>query len=218
MLHNINIIIHIIAGVIAIGIGIIPYVSQKGGKIHRRYGYIFLGLMAIVILTALNGVIFFRDRPFLTVVTFQSFYFSYSGFRVIKTKEKGAALIDFLVMLLVAAIGISFLLKVRDANVLWNKAVVYYLLVYLLLILSFDLLRYFLPKLIRAKRFWLYEHIFKMTGAFTALFSAGMGTVLADWQPYNQIIPAIAGTFWLVFCLIYFPRLMKVKKAKLPQN
>jgi len=214
MLHNINIIVHITAGIIAILIGIIPYISQKGGKKHRQYGYIFLGLMAIVIITALNGVVFFRDRPFLTVVTFQSFYFSYSGFRVIKTKEKGAELADFLVMLLVAIVGVSFLWKVKDANVLWNKAVVYYLLGYLFLIITFDLLRYFLPNLIKSKRFWLYEHIYKMTGAFTALFSAGMGTVLSNWQPYNQIIPAVFGTFWLVFCLIYFPRRVEGKISK----
>ncbi|MEL6718960.1 MAG: hypothetical protein AAFO82_14285 [Bacteroidota bacterium] len=211
MLHNINIITHIMAGIIAILIGIIPYISEKGGKTHRRYGFIFLGLMGIVVLTALNGVIFFRDRPFLTVVTFQSFYFSYSGFRVTRTKEKGVSLIDFLVMILVAVIGISFLLKVKDANVLWNKAVVYYLLIYLFLIISFDLLRYFLPNLIRSKRFWLYEHIYKMTGAFTALFSAGMGTVFASWEPFNQIIPAVLGTFWLIFCLVYFPKRLKNK-------
>ena len=85
-------------------------------------------------------------------------------------------------------------------------SIIYYLLIYLFLIISFDLLRFFFPNLIRMRGFWLYEHIYKITGAFTALVSAGVGTVFASWEPYNQIVPAALSTFWLIFCLIYFTR------------
>lgn len=206
MLHQVNIITHVIAGLVAIVFGVFAYATTKGGPRHRRSGLFFLGLMAIVILTALFGVLFFRDRPFLTVVTVQSFYFSYSGYRVLQTKNRGFQFIDFLVMILTITVGILFLIKMNKANILWNTGIVYYLLGYLFVIVIFDLLRYFRPHLIKIKNFWLYDHIYKMTGAFTALVSAGIGTVFAAWEPYNQILPAILGTLWLIFCLIYFPK------------
>jgi hypothetical protein len=208
MLHHINIIIHVAAAIAAIGIGILAYVTRKGSNAHVRVGRIFLFFMSIVIITALNGVFFFIDRPFLTVVTFQSFYLSFSGYRVLKVRHTGLRWYDLAVMLLVLSVAAGFILNTYTANVVWNKAVVYYLLSYLLLIVLFDLLRYFLPQLITHQKFWLYEHIFKMTGAFVALASAGMGTVMVSWEPYNQIVPSILGSLWLVFCLIYFPRVI----------
>ncbi len=213
MLHTINIIVHIAAGLIAMLIGIVPYLSAKGGTKHRRYGRLFLGFMAIVLLTALNGVIFFVDRPFLTVVTMQSFYFSYSGYRVLKMKTSDWQWFDLLVSLLVLAVGISFIIRLQSANVLWDISIVYYLLAYLFLVLSIDLLRMLIPGSFKHPKFWLYDHIFKMTGAFTALVSAGIGTVLAAWAPYNQIIPASLGTLWLIFCLWHFPRMLR-KQSK----
>ena len=208
MAHSINIILHVLTGTIAIVIGILAYTSQKGGKRHKRYGRTFLWFMTIVILTAMNGVLFFRDRPFLTVVTFLAFYTSYSGYRVLKTKETGFQLIDFLVMLVVFIVAISFVVRMESANILWNAKVVYYLLGYVLLIVSFDMVRFFFPQLIKSPKFWIYDHIYKMTGSFTALISAGVGTVFANYEPLNQIMPAIFGTVWLVFCLVYFPRKM----------
>lgn len=212
MLQSINISIHILFGIIAIFIGLAPYLTEKGGRYHRLSGRLFLGLMAIVIITALNGVIFFRDRPFLTIVTLLSFYTSYSGYRVLKTKEKGFTQPDFMVMLLVIGMALYFVAHFKTANILWHASVVYYLLGYVFVIVGFDLIRYFFPNLIRVKNFWLYDHIYKMTASFSALISAGAGTVLVAYEPYNQILPAIFSTIWLVFCLLYFPRRMKAIK------
>jgi len=213
MLHNINISIHILFGTIAIFIGLAPYFTKKGGRYHRLFGRIFLGLMAIVIITALNGVIFFRDRPFLTIVTLLSFYTSYSGYRVLKTRETGFTLQDFMVMLLVIGMAFYFVAHFQTANILWHASVVYYLLSYVFIIVGFDLIRYFFPTFIPIKKFWLYEHIYKMTASFTALVSAGAGTIFAAYEPYNQIIPAMFSTVWLIFCLLYFPRKMKIREA-----
>ena len=218
MIHSINIFVHILTGTIAIIIALLAYSSTKGGKRHARYGRIFLWLMAIVILTALNGVLFFRDRPFLTVVTFLAFYTSYSGYRVLKIKEIGFQLIDFLVMLLVFGIGISFVVRMESANIVWNAKVVYYLLGYVLLIVAFDMSRYFFPNWIPLSKYWLYDHIYKMTGSFSALISAGAGTVFANYEPWNQIMPAIFGTVWLVFCLVYFPKTVRNQSATNPKE
>jgi hypothetical protein len=211
MVHNINIFIHIIAGLIGIVLGIIAYASIKGGAAHRRYGHLFLWAMGVVVMTALIGVSLFRDRPFLTVVTLQAAYFSFSGFRVVKRKGLGGSVVDLLVAGGVTIVVILFFLRLQSANIYWNRSIVFYILFYLVLVLIFDLLRFAWPGLIDQSRFWLYEHIFKITGAFTALVSAGVGTVLSEWEPWNQIIPAIASTLWLPFCLWYFPRKMRAR-------
>lgn len=214
MFHTANIFLHITAGLAGIILGIIAYTSVKGGADHRRFGRLFLVAMATVVLTALIGVSIFRDRPFLTVVTLQAAYFSFSGFRVVKRKELGPTFIDLLAAIGVVIIVVLFFLQLQTANIYWNRSIVFYILFYLVLVLAFDLLRFAWPRLINQSSFWLYEHIFKITGAFTALVSAGVGTVLGGWEPWNQIIPAIASTFWLPFCLWYFPRKMrKLRKA-----
>lgn len=212
MLHNINILIHVIAGMIAMFIAIGAYASKKGGKNHRLFGRVFLILMAVVIFTALNGVLLFRDRPFLTVVTMLSFYTSYSGYRVLKTKNKGFQWIDFIVMVLVFAVGISFIFKMESANILWDSKVIYYLLLYVFAITGFDMIRFFRPNLISNPRFWVCDHIYKMTASFTALVSAGAGTVFSEYEPLNQIVPAMFSTVWLVSCLFYFSKYARNKK------
>ncbi|MEM9258284.1 MAG: hypothetical protein AAGA62_01490 [Bacteroidota bacterium] len=210
MLHQANIFLHVFAGLIGIVFGILAYTSAKGGEKHRKYGRNFLWSMAVVVGTALLGTVFFIDRPFLTIVAFQSAYFAFSGWRAVKLKEAGFQVVDLLVAVCVAVLLGLFLWRLQTATIYWNRGIVYYLLFYLCLVLGFDLLRYFIPNLIKNRRFWIYDHIFKLTSAFTALVSAGLGTVLGAYAPWSQIIPAIMATLWLIFCLIYFPRVVGV--------
>ncbi|MEM1328530.1 MAG: hypothetical protein AAGI23_21420 [Bacteroidota bacterium] len=107
MLHQVNLLFHVIAAVSAIIVGVIAYAARKGGKGHAISGRLFLLFMGIVIITALNGVLFFVDRPFLTVVTFQSFYLSYSGYRVLKVRRTGMKWFDVGVILSVLGVIIS---------------------------------------------------------------------------------------------------------------
>lgn len=210
MLHKINIVTHISAGVIGMIIAIFAYASTKGGLKHRKFGRLFLYAMGIVILTALVGVIFYRSQAFLTVITFVSFYSAYSGFRVLKTRESGFQFVDLCVMLLISFIAIFFVVNLHRTQLVWNPSVVYYTLFSLFLLIGFDVLRYFRPTLIRNKYFWLYDHTYRMTGAFAALLSAGAGTLMGDWVAYKEIIPAGLSTLWLIYCMIYFPA--KVRK------
>lgn len=189
---------------------IIAYVSVKGGTTHRKYGRWFLGFIGVTITTAALGVLLFRDRPFLTVVTLQAAYMAYTGFRVLKRKNATYHIVDLLVLAGTVLMVGNFFFKLRSANIVWNQRIVEYILFYLCLILGFDLLRFFWPGIVKQPKFWLYDHIFRMTGAFTALVSAGIGTVMSGWEPWNQIVPAIMATLWGIFSLIWFPRQAKV--------
>lgn len=197
-MHQLNIYIHVFAGVLALIVGIVSYTSQKGGERHALAGRIFLGLMAAVLTTAAIGVIFFRDRPFLALLTIQSFYMASSGYRATWYKQNGPGKIDFLLVLGLVGCGIAFVISLQQANILWSSAVVYYTLGALFAVGFYDVLR--IAKVLDWQHAWVPEHFMKMTSAYGALFSAGMGTVLPDLGPYTQIIPAMTAT--VLFILV----------------
>ncbi len=202
MVHQINMFIHILAGTIGLVIGLIPYFSEKGGKVHRKYGRFFLYLMVITVVTALIGVVFFRSRPFLTVVTMLSAYTSFGGYRALKYRTGALQIKDLAFTLVTLGCALYFVLAPQDGNVIWHASVVYYLLGWLFLLTCYDIVRYFGG--FKYKNNWLFEHVIKTNSAYVALLSAATGTVLADWQPYSQIIPSIVGTVLLVVILFYF--------------
>lgn len=195
-MQEINITIHVVAGIIALIVGVVSYASKKGGNAHTRAGQLFLGMMGTVILTAAIGVIFFRDRPFLTVITIQSFYMTFSGFRALKYKTNGPGVIDLMAVLFLLATGVTFIWNLQNANIVWHGSVVYYLLIFLFCVGCYDLLR--ILNVLDWPLAWLPEHFLKMTSAYTALFSAGMGTVLSSWGIYAQIVPAFMGNILLI--------------------
>jgi uncharacterized membrane protein len=81
--------IHIVAGFVALGGGIGAFATAKGGRRHRRFGMAYVYAMAVVsgtsvLLYVLDRVPF---RLFLALVAVFSFYFAYSGYRVLSRKR-----------------------------------------------------------------------------------------------------------------------------------
>ncbi|MEL6924087.1 MAG: hypothetical protein AAFO94_08570 [Bacteroidota bacterium] len=204
MMHDLNIFIHVLAGSLGALLGFVPFFTTKGGKRHRQSGRIFLILLAIVIFTAFNGVLFFRDRPFLTVITFMSSYMGLSGYRALQYKHAGPGRIDLLIVLTMVGIGASFVWRLQNANVVWAMTTVYYTLGWLGMYLFYDVLR--IAGVIRSQKLWLLEHIVKMSGAFSALFGTAMATVFEAWAPYNQILGYGTDTILLVAGIVYYFR------------
>lgn len=202
MLHHFNIIIHVLTGTLAIVIGIAPFVTKKGGKNHRRFGKLFLGIIAITLLTAMNGFIFFRDRPFLMMLTVLVLYQAVSGYRAVQYREAGPGRFDLIFVLVILGVEGFFLWHLEHSNIVWNRNLVYYSLAYLNMLLFYDVLRIF--KVIERKRLWLLEHTLKLTGAFSGLVQAAIGTVCTFWEPYTQLISAGIGSWILIVVLIVF--------------
>lgn len=94
LVHRTNIIVHVIAGSIALLLGVAALVTKKGGKNHKRSGNIFLGLLIVVIITGFAGVFVFGRNTFLLVITVLSGYFGFSGYRVLQTKSNQPQLVD----------------------------------------------------------------------------------------------------------------------------
>lgn len=191
-LHQSNIILHITAGSIALIAGIIILTTSKGGRFHRNAGKIFLILLAIVIFTGLVGVFVFKRNSFLLVITVLSGYLGYSGYRTLKTRSNQPKITDIGIALLSVLSVCYFLYYFKSIGMIWAPSIIYSTLGYLIVVVTYDLGRYFIPVPFYAN-LWRYEHILKMISAFSGLLSAFTGTVFPQYQPYSQFLPSVFG-------------------------
>ncbi|GAA4789680.1 hypothetical protein GCM10023231_17080 [Olivibacter ginsenosidimutans] len=136
-------------------------------------------------------------------------YYGFSGYQILKTKKNKPRLIDISVAI-VSLISVSyFLYYFKSIGMYWSPIIVYSTVGALLAVITYDFIRYLIPKK-AYQNIWLYEHIFKMIGAFTALLSAFTGTVFNNYQPYSQFLPSVFGTLLQIgFIIFYFRKLRK---------
>lgn len=199
-IHQSNITIHVISGTIAILLGLLALLSLKGGVIHNRSGRIFLIFLFIVITTGLIGVFVFKVNAFLLVITTLSGYVGFSGFRVLQTKSNEPKALEILVSFLtLLALGYF-----KSIGMIWSPIIIYSTVGAVLFVIIYDFIRYLIPKqTYKSKRIWLFEHIYKMTSAFSALLSAFAGTVLVEYQPESQYLPSALGMVIIIGFMIY---------------
>lgn len=209
-LHQLNIGIHIFSGCIALLLGAFILLYKKGGKKHKRIGRIFLFFLSIVIVTGLLGVLLFKVNTFLLVLTLLSGYNGYSGYRIIKSKSNVPKFQDIFVSLITLSSGIYFLYYLKSIGMIWSPVIIYSTLGFLFLIITYDLLRYLIPSK-KYKNLWIYEHIYKMIAAFTALLAAATGTVFPEHKPYSQFLPSVFGTVLTIGFIIYYYRKRRSK-------
>lgn len=214
VIHKINIAVHVAAGSLALIVGLVALIVNKGKKLHQLTGRLFLMLMSVVILTGLIGVFVFGRNTFLLVITVLSGYLAFSGYRVIKVKSNVPKVIDIGICLL-SLISVSyFLYYFKSIGMIWSPVIIYSTVGYLFLMIVYDCGRYFIP----AKTYtniWIYEHILKMVSAFSGLLSAFSGTVFPQYQPYSQFIPSILGTLTAICFMTHVSNRKKYVDVKL---
>lgn len=216
MIHKINLLIHITAGTVALIVGIIILFSAKGSRFHLRFGRYFVYLLAIVVSTGFLGWLFFRSNSFLLMLTILAGYNTYSGYRIVKLKENKLPTLEVCIPLVALATGIFYLIWLMRSDTLWSPAVIYPTLSGLVLVTVYDLLKFFVLHH-RIRHWWLYEHIYKIISAFSAILSAFVGTVLPNFKPYSQIGPStlcIALIIFFIWKQVLKPR--KVRRTSLP--
>lgn len=203
--HKANIFVHVTTGLIALLLGVIALTTPKGKKAHRKSGSLFLYFLALVVITGLFGVLIFEVNQFLLVITVLSGYNAYSGMRVLKNKTNKINRQDILVALFAVSTGIYFLYYIKSIGMIWSPVIIYATLGALFTIILYDLLRYLIPS-DKYGNLWLYEHIYKMVSAFTALLAAATGTVFDAYQPHSQYLPSLFGTLLAIAFIAYFYR------------
>ncbi len=203
-LHTLNIVLHVSAGIVALGLGLVALLTAKGGNIHNKCGNYFLAFVSIVIVTGLIGVFVFGRNTFLLVITVLTGYVSFSGYRALKFKSNAPRPLDIIVAVVSLSVLAYFLYFFKSIGMIWSPIIIYSTVGAMLLVVVYDGLRYLIPREFYVKRrIWLYEHIYKMTGAFSGLLSAFAGTVLKQYQPHSQYLPSVLGMVIIAGFMVY---------------
>jgi uncharacterized membrane protein len=196
--HLSNIALHIGAGSIAMAIGFWLLATSKGTPAHRRTGRVFVFFTLLVCATAAIGNLAFRFTPLFAVLTVLVLYQLLSGWHVISTRAAGPDRIDALLGVCAAVAGAALLPYVL-AKGESAAPVIYSSLGTLLLLLTYDALRWLFPRDWHA-RLWRYEHMYKLLASLFAMLSAAAGNLLPQAQPWSQLLPSALG----IACIAWF--------------
>lgn len=201
LLHQTNIFIHIIAGSLALCLGLMTAIFYKKKRWHVKFGWWFVWMMSLVVVTGLTGIFVFNRNSFLLVITLLSGYNCFSGIRAVRLKGNKPRLIDLMMPLAIIAVGGRYLYSLQSSGLYWSPVVVYSTLGALLLVTAYDLSKNWQSNIARKKAVY-YEHAYKMISALSGLASAFAGTVFPQYHPYSQFLPSVLGLCWILAIFI----------------
>lgn len=190
--HILNAWVHIVAGAAALAIGAIPLLTVKGGILHRRAGLAFVYIGAVVLGTALIGDVFFNPPAPLIAASLAAGYQYCSSLRALSLRDRGPGWIDALLALSGLGGCAALFIFMGPGTASWTPTIGYSTIGYVAVVALYDLSRHFW------RRAWIahvrpLDHGLKMTGAYFAMMSAGVGNVFRDLQPWSQVGPSMLG-------------------------
>lgn len=106
MIEQFLLIIHILAGSIALLAAGIPVVTKKGGTNHVRAGRVYALAMTIVFVTALPLAVL-GDDIFLLIIAIFSFYFVFAGWRFARNGGGKPMWVDWAAVSIMAVTGLA---------------------------------------------------------------------------------------------------------------
>ncbi len=203
--HSLNILVHLSAGVLALGLGLFPLLSAKGSRLHMMSGWLFVAAGIFVIGGAIIGVTFFPQPVPLMMVTLAASYQFIAGLRSLPRFGPGLNLFDALWALCALAGCAAIAMGMSHGSRSWSPAIGYGTMAFLIPVALYDLSRHFWAGAWRGS-VRLIDHGLKMTGAYFAMASAGLGNLARGWQPWSQFVPSIFGLFVMGLLLMLFIR------------
>ena len=204
--------VHIAAGTSSFLLAPVALATAKGGKQHKRWGKVYLWSMGVVAATAVPMAFFFPVR-FLALVAVFSFYFAFSGYRVLRLKELAqggnAEPIDWIagVVTFAASALLAWLSWFRPASIEVIPAVgVAFGFIGIMGSAKQMLSFVWKPK---EKMFWWYSHLGNMIGSYIAAWSAFSAVTLSqvfgnEW--YVWLWPSIVGVPAIFLTIAYYKR------------
>ena len=184
--------LHFGAGAIALVIGLVPLLSVKGGSHHRRFGRMTVILGALVLATAVFGVLSGTAPTALVAVTLTAGYEYVGSLRALALRGRAPGWPDALLACAAIVAAVLLLLHGGPGTASWPPALAYGTLGFVIALALYDLSRHFWPNvwMCRAR---MLDHGLKMTGFYFAMASAGAGNLLREWQPWSQLLPSGIG-------------------------
>ena len=217
---------HIITGTVAVLVGLVALVTPKpvqspAGRTHKKSGKLFLYSMCVVIGTA-TVLTFISLNPYFAGLTASATVAVFSGYRVLRRKRpdlsasQRAQAIDWIVTLIVFAIGAMLVALGASGRITQRLPVVYSLGVGSMLYAGYDLYRFARPLAFPfSPNLWLYEHLVKMIGGYFGAVAAFSGSVLVLLpEPWRQLWATSVGQTLAIVLVIYYRRRLKARKAQ----
>jgi hypothetical protein len=209
--------LHWIAGVVALGMAPLALFARKGGRWHRRWGWVFIGAMVLVCLTAIVVSIPKRNVVMALVAIFSA-HLVLAGWRALYLKRlhKGqrptwidwslhgmAALFNAGLLLL----GITGLLLKHDRHPMYGVFTVFGL-IGCALVFRFSW-QFFKAR--HERHQWLYDHVTGMLAGYIATVSAFSAVNIAPLLPAPLMAaawlwPTAIGAPAIYFTIRYFTR------------
>lgn len=218
--------LHIAAGVIALFVGLVPMAVQKGNRLHKRAGLIYVWCMIVVAATALLlcGLQPFKmGRLFLTGIAVFSFYLCFTGWRATKQKiglfTPADRFLTYLVLVTgVGMMGMGTYLATTLAN--WSLPIVFAFFGALTTRFAWqDHAKYQNPTM---KMAWFFQHFTRMGGSYIATITAALVTNVhrvvppgaPDWiGTVVWIAPSLAGGLLIGLTVVWYKKKFAGKVA-----
>lgn len=163
--HSISLVLHVIAGCIALFTGSIILFARKGGPFHRKMGRAFyFAMIAVGISAFILSVI--RPSAFLFMVSAFSLYQVLSGYRDIRNKGLRPTVKDLLIFLLGVANAVAMFAS-GSVILLVFAGISTFLVIGDIRTYSVTMRGGSVPRLM-----WLSRHIGHMMGGYIATFTA----------------------------------------------
>lgn len=209
--------VHVVAGVVCLLSGAVAaIVKPKGGWRHVQAGRVFLSALSVSAVTA--GVLLcFRFQPFFFALSVLSFYFGFSGYRVLRRGGTAAHPLDWCAAGGVVGVAALALWWGATGVLGADAGIVLGVLGLAVVAALYDLWRFAYPRVvIPIRSLATFEHLTKIGGAYIAVwcaFSANVGTGVL-----SQITPAVIGTPLLLFVANRYWRKWRHGKAIVPAS
>ncbi|MPR33693.1 hypothetical protein [Salmonirosea aquatica] len=222
--YKIILLIHVAFGFSALATGVVPMLAKKGGKVHKFWGNVYYWSMFGVFITTL---MLFALRPgqlklqFFLCIAILSFYFTFSGERVLAMKKSAtqATVLDRVAAGLALACGLAMLGYAGYGIIgLQNYFIAILFAVFgtLISVNARKDLQLFSGKIESEKMHWYFGHISKIMGAYIATITAfcvNMTRYLPeDASVYLQLIPWLTPGVLLGVGTAYYSKRQREKR------
>jgi uncharacterized membrane protein len=190
--------IHILVGLICVVVGAIPLITRKGGRFHRLSGRVYAGAMAVLLVAAWIMTVIHFSAYFLALTAMATLGL-FSGLRVLGRKrpdlhlEDRARPLDWLVTSGIVGVALTMLYLTASGTTGGGFAVSAALAAAGLVYGGYDLWRFCAPAAWPfSPRLWMYEHLVKMIGAYSAVWAAFSGNFMTFIPaPWSQLWPSL---------------------------
>lgn len=204
-------IIHILAGGVALVAAPVAMVVSKGGIAHRKWGKIYFWAMTVIFFTA---VVLSLSKwiPFLLMIAVFSYYSVISGYRWLYLKKLGYGdkplLIDWCALVVTLVFNLIFVIWGAEKAITGALGFYAYLAIGLGLgglAIAIGNLRSFLNN--KDKNKWLFGHIGGMLGGYIATLTAFSSQVLTFMPGLLQWIwPSIVGVPLIIYSIYKYKK------------